>query len=71
MNSNWVKVYESPFLHQVELCKAILADENIDAVIVNKQDSMYVTINSNTDIELYVDKEQVVVAKHLLSKNQF
>jgi len=39
MDDQWEMIFSSSKLYQVEIMKALLEDENIPCVIVNKQDS--------------------------------
>lgn len=41
MNSNWVKIYTSSQFFKSEIVKQVLIDHEIDAIILNKQDSSY------------------------------
>ncbi|NWJ49729.1 MAG: DUF2007 domain-containing protein [Bacteroidetes bacterium] len=63
-NENWVKVFSSNQEYLVEITKSILQDEDIDAVIINKKDSAYLF----GECELYVEKENALVALNLISK---
>jgi len=65
MEANWVVIYKSSQLHKAELVKAVLEDNEITAVIIDKQDSSYFF----GEIELYVAAEFVIQAKHIISKN--
>ncbi len=65
MEKDWVQVYSSTFLHNVEIIKNLLDSKGIEAIVLNQQDSFYVTIG---DINLLVKREQVVLAKDLISK---
>jgi len=71
--SNWVVVYTSSNLNNVEIVKEILAENEIDSVIINKQDSMHLNlINGATElISLHINPENVVKAKHIISKTSF
>lgn len=62
---DWVCVYSFNREYQSELAVQMLADHDIEAVILNKMDSNY----RFGDIELYVHTDQVIRAKMLL--NQF
>lgn len=62
---NWVKVYSSPNLQHVELLKHILRENDIEAIVLNKQDSFYVTIG---EIELMVNRNEVLRAKKIISE---
>ncbi|RKD20364.1 hypothetical protein BCY91_01735 [Pelobium manganitolerans] len=41
MNSNWVKIYTSHDFYKAEIVKQVLIDHEVDAVLMNKQDSAY------------------------------
>ena len=60
-------IYSSPRLYQVEIMKSVLQDENIPAVIINKQDSAYIVIG---EIELYVKSEDILKAKQIINRSQ-
>jgi hypothetical protein len=67
MNEEWVSVYSSSQLYQAELLKHILADNQITAFILNKQDSAY----NFGDIEVCVKPADIIKAKHIISKTEF
>lgn len=69
MQVEWVKVFSTKASYLVELVRGILEKESIQTVVVNKQDSMYSPIFG--EIELYVNREDVIKAKHLISKTEF
>jgi len=54
-------------MHLVEIVKAVLADHNIPAVVVDKRDSSYVSIG---DIEVYVSEENAILARVIIEQNQ-
>ncbi|MCT1530610.1 MULTISPECIES: putative signal transducing protein [Sphingobacterium] len=62
MDSNWtkIKVYNKPF--EAEIVKNMLLENNIPAVVLNKQDSSYFF----GVVELYVDQEHSVEALALI-----
>lgn len=66
--SNWVKVFSSSQAYICELKKALLENNHIPALIINKTDSMHRHL-FNGEHELYVPNEEVIKAKHLLQKN--
>ena len=39
--SKWQTVYQSGILHQAEIVRAVLEEQDIQAVVVNKKDSSY------------------------------
>ena len=67
--AEWVVVYKSTNLNNVEIVKAVLADNQIDAVLVNKMDSMHKHL-INAEIELHVTPKDVINAKHIIKKHQ-
>jgi len=65
LDKNWVSVYSSAYMHQINLVKAVLKENNIASVIINKQDSSY----HFGEIELHVQADDVLVAKQIIQKN--
>jgi hypothetical protein len=61
---NWVCVYTTNREYQSELAVQMLADHDIEAILINKMDSNY----KFGDIELYVGTEQVIRAKMLINE---
>ncbi len=66
MNNEWQPVYLSNQLHTVEIVRAILLDHDIESHIVDKRDSSYISIG---DIEVYVKKEDAILAKIIIEEN--
>jgi hypothetical protein len=66
MEKDWVNIYSSVYQHKVEIVKAVLEDNGITSVIINKQDSVYTSIG---EIELYVNVDNEVLSKFLISEN--
>ncbi|MGM0566609.1 MAG: DUF2007 domain-containing protein [Bacteroidota bacterium] len=66
MQDNWSKIYESGQQFQVEIIKGMLKEHGIEAVSLNKQDSVY-HIGS---FELYVPVEDAFKAKQIIEKSQ-
>ncbi|MEQ8910610.1 MAG: DUF2007 domain-containing protein [Vicingaceae bacterium] len=69
MSIKWVKVFSTPTNYLVELIRGQLEDQSIKTFVLNKQDSMHSPIFG--EIELYVSSEDVLKAKHLISKSEF
>lgn len=67
MEKDWVKVYSSGFLPRVEIVKHLLESKGIETILLNQQDSLYVSIG---EIHLLVKREQVVTATSLISKSE-
>ena len=63
---NWVMVYSSAFAHKVEIVKSLLEENEIDCVIMNKQDSSYLF----GEIELHVKDTDVLEAKQIILTNE-
>ncbi len=66
--SNWIVVYKSNNANNTNIVKSVLEDNGITAVIVDKMDSMHTHL-MNAEIELHVNPDNVVKAKHIISKN--
>jgi hypothetical protein len=62
---HWEKVFGTNAAYQAEILKALLEEENIVSIIVNKQDSSYLTFG---EIEVYVKSEDILKAKQLAIK---
>lgn len=62
-DSQWIKVFESPMLHRAVMIQSILQEHNIEAVILNQQDSSYVTVG---DISVFVKLENSVEAINII-----
>ncbi len=67
MEKDWVKVYSSTLPYNVELVKQLLEQKDVGSIILNQQDSAYVSIG---EIELYVKREQVILAKDIIAKSE-
>ncbi len=62
MNPNWTKVKVFTNALQAEIVKQMLVENNIPAVVLNKQDSSY----HFGLVELYVDNEHTLEATALI-----
>lgn len=67
MINNWIKVYVSTYLYKVTIAQSVLAEQNINSVIIDKQDKAYLF----GEIELYTTKEDALVAVNLLKDIKF
>jgi hypothetical protein len=61
----WVKVFETPMLHQAVMVQSILREHNIEAVILNQQDSSYVIVG---EINVYVQGANAAEAMTIVEK---
>ncbi|MGB0887536.1 MAG: DUF2007 domain-containing protein [Vicingaceae bacterium] len=66
--SNWEIIYKTNNPNDSEIVKAVLEDNGIDVVIVDKMDSMHIHL-TNAGIELHVKPDDLVKARHIISKN--
>lgn len=66
MNKKWEKVYSAFSMQQAVIMRMMLEQNDIPAVVVNKQDSMYVMIG---EVELHVQQENVMRAINLIEKS--
>jgi len=67
MEKNWVKIYKSSNFYQSEIVKQMLLQHHIEAVLMNKQDSSYLSFG---DVEVYVHQKDFNNAIELLILNQ-
>jgi len=65
MNETWETVYTSPLSHRAELAKALLAEHEIPAVVVNRQSSMYPGIGLGKS-EVHVPIQHATLAKVII-----
>ncbi len=63
MEKKWTKIYSTGKLYQAELLKGLLEENDIEAVIINKQDSAYLF----GEMELYVDADNVMKATRMIN----
>ena len=63
-----VKLLSTDNLNKAEITKQMLEENNINVVLLNKQDSSYLMFGS---IELYVDEEQLNQATDLLKYTKY
>jgi len=64
MEKDWVLAYSTNQLYQAEILKEVLGDNNIESIIINKQDSAY----KFGDIEVYVKRDNILRAKKLIEE---
>lgn len=62
MFDNWVVIYSSDQLYEVEMVRNYLNDHGIECVVMNKKDSAYMF----GDIEVYVPTVDAFSAKQLI-----
>ena len=62
---DWVKIFSSTIPNQAEIIKGMLLENEIESVILNKQDSSYLSFG---DIEMYVHPDDVTRANQLIEQ---
>ena len=67
MEKNWVKIYKSTNFYQSEIVKQMLVQHDVEAVLLNKQDSSY---HNFGNVEVYVHTADFDHAIELLILNQ-
>lgn len=67
MEKNWVKIFTSSSFYQSEMVKQALAGNNIEAVMLNKQDSSHRTFG---DIEVYIHQNDFSNALEVIILNE-
>lgn len=65
MEKDWIMVYTMKKEYNADILKEILEDNNINCVMINKNDSSYIPIG---DIEVYVHKDNEERAKELIKE---
>ena len=65
MGKNWINIFSSSNLIEVEIIRQMLDKNNITAIILNKQDSSY---NMFGAIDLYVKEGNQTNALQLINK---
>lgn len=66
MEKGWTLIYVNNQLHKTEIVRAVLEDEGIESVSMDKRDSSYISIG---DIEVYVPEEHAELARTIIEKN--
>ena len=59
---NWACIYSTDQLYKANTVKDLLAEENIEAVVMNKKDSVYLF----GEVELYVSSKDENMAVELI-----
>jgi len=67
MEKNWVKIYSSNNYYQAEIVKQMLIENQIDTVLLNKQDSAHRTFGH---IEVYIHQQDFSNAIEAMILNQ-
>lgn len=65
-SSAWHKVFSTDKTHQAEIVKSVLADHNLNPVLINKKDSAYDRFG---DIEIHVTADNILKAKQIIDND--
>lgn len=66
MESDWLKVYTSSDFFKSELVRQVLIDNEIDAIIINKQGFPY----RIGEVEVYIHESNLEQAKEIITNNE-
>ena len=64
---NWIKIYTTTDLQHAEIIRAVLINEEIETVVMNKKDT---SITAFGEIELYVDEANVDLAMNIIKQQE-
>ncbi|MBS1530736.1 MAG: DUF2007 domain-containing protein [Bacteroidetes bacterium] len=67
MEKNWIRIFTSTNYYQAEIVKQMLVENQIDTVLLNKQDSSHRTFG---DIEVYIHQQDFSNAIEAMILNQ-
>lgn len=67
MENDWVVIYNTGKLYLAQMAKEILEEEDIECILLNKQDSILLI----GEIEVLVKRELVIKAKHLIKNLEY
>ncbi|MRX47533.1 MULTISPECIES: putative signal transducing protein [Pedobacter] len=65
MNSTWVKIYTSHQFMKSEIVRQVLIDHEIEAVLMNKQDTAY----KFGEVEVYIHQSDFDKALEIIIQN--
>ena len=64
MNNDWIEVYSTNDIFKAEVIRNMLISNNIEAIIMNQQDSSYHFVTA----KIYTKKENILKAKEIISE---
>jgi hypothetical protein len=67
MEKNWIKFFSSSDFYRSEIVKQVLCENEIDAVLLNKQTSLHRAVG---DIEVYIHQQDFSHAVEVMILNQ-
>lgn len=63
MEKGWVKAFETTLPYRAAIIEAMLTENDIEAVVINKQDSAIISIGRQ---EIYVPEQKLLKALQLI-----
>jgi hypothetical protein len=66
MEGKWIIIFSSADAFRIEMMKGLLAEHNIESVVVNKKDSAYLF----GEVELYVSVDDAFIANQIISNSK-
>lgn len=66
MNSSWLKIYTSQQFIKSEIVRQVLIENEIEAILMNKQDSSYMI----GEVEVYIHQSNFNKAIELIIENE-
>jgi hypothetical protein len=66
LQDGWVDIYTADSQYKAELIVGLLSENGIEAIMLNQQDSVYLI----GEIKIYVHRDNVVLAKHILENTE-
>jgi len=67
MEKNWIKIFTSANFYQAEIIKQVLTEHQVNAVLINKQDSSHRTFGQ---IEVYIHQNNFGQAIEIMVLNE-
>lgn len=68
--SKWIKIAEAENMIEANILTGMLASNQIEVKVLNKQDSMYLNLNMYQYVEIYVQQDDAMRAQRLLLTNE-
>jgi len=66
MYPDWVSIFSSNQYYEAEMIRAMLESNDINSILVNKQDSAYLI----GEIEVFVSTNDALLAKQLIEQHE-
>lgn len=67
-SKNWARIYLTNQPYKAEIVKSVLQDEGIRCVLIDKIDHAHG--GAFGEVELYVQRGDIIPAKHLIDKKE-